>query len=60
MFDDDAVAPDHKARTMGLIAQFKREITRLENRLSSAVKLTRLRGQKVVNERAGKSRMTTS
>jgi hypothetical protein len=32
MFDDDAVAPDHKARTMGLIAQFKREITSLENR----------------------------
>lgn len=27
MFDDDAVVPDHKARTMGLIKQFKREIT---------------------------------
>jgi hypothetical protein len=26
MFDDDAVSPDHKARTMGLIKQFKREI----------------------------------
>ena len=50
MFDDDAIAPDHKARTMGLIAQFKREITAIENRLSSAVKLTRMRGQKVVNE----------
>lgn len=50
MFDDDAIAPDHKARTMGLIVQFKREITAIENRLSSAVKLTRMRGQKVVNE----------
>ena len=50
MFDDDAIAPDHKARTMGLIAQFKREITAIENRLSSAVHLTRMRGQKVVNE----------
>ncbi len=50
MFDDDAIAPDHKARTMGLIVQFKREITAIENRLSSAVNLTRMRGQKVVNE----------
>ena len=50
MFDDDAIAPDHKARTMGLIAQFKREITAIENRLSSAVNLTRMRGQKVVSE----------
>ncbi|MDA8258757.1 MAG: conjugal transfer protein TrbE, partial [Betaproteobacteria bacterium] len=50
MFDDDAVAPDHTARTTGLIAQFKREITSLESRLSSAVKMTRLRGQKVVSE----------
>lgn len=50
MFDDDAVIPDHKARTMGLIRQFTREITSIESRLSSAVKLTRLRGQKVVTE----------
>lgn len=50
MFDDDAIAPNHKARTMGLIAQFKREIAAIENRLSSAVKLTRMRAQKVVNE----------
>lgn len=47
MFDDDAVAPDHTARTTGLIAQFKREITSLESRLSSALKMTRLRGQKI-------------
>jgi len=50
MFDDDAIAPDHKARTTGLIEQFKREIIAIENRLSSAVKLMRMRGQKVVNE----------
>lgn len=50
MFDDDAIAPDHKARTMGLIEQFKREIAAIENRLSSAVGLTRMRGQQVVHE----------
>lgn len=50
MFDDDAIVPDHKARTVGLIKQFKREVTSIESRLSSAVKMTRLRGQKVVTE----------
>ena len=50
MFDDDAATPDHTARTTNLIKQFKRDINSLESRLSSAVKLTRLRGQKVVLE----------
>ncbi len=50
MFDDEAVAPDHRARTQGLIDNFKRECVAIESRLSSAVKLTRLRGQKVVQE----------
>ena len=50
MFDDDAIAPDHKARTKGLIEQFKREARNIEGRLSSAVKLTRLKGQKMTNE----------
>ncbi|WP_039816523.1 VirB4 family type IV secretion/conjugal transfer ATPase [Xanthomonas arboricola] len=50
MFDDDAVAPDHTARTVGLIKQFKREIRSLESRLSSAVKLTRLQGHKIATE----------
>ena len=50
MFDDEAKAPDHKARTRGLIDYFKRECANIESRLSSAVKLSRLRGQKVVNE----------
>jgi type IV secretion system protein TrbE len=50
MFDDDAVAPNHKARTQGLIDHFKRECLSIESRLSSAVKLDRLRAQKVTNE----------
>lgn len=50
MFDDEAVSPDHKARTTALIKQFKREVKNIEGRLSSAVKLTRLKGQKIANE----------
>ncbi|KGP23808.1 conjugal transfer protein TrbE [Xanthomonas citri pv. fuscans] len=50
MFDDDADAPDRKARTHGLITHFKRDVRSIESRLSSAVDLTRLRGHKVVNE----------
>jgi len=50
MFDDDAVAPDHKAQTQGLIDYFNRECLNIESRLSSAINLSRLRGQKMVNE----------
>lgn len=50
MFDDEAVAPDHRARTQGLIDTFKRECVTIESRMSAAVKLTRLRGQKVMLE----------
>lgn len=50
MFDDDAVTPDHTARTVGLIDQFKREIRSLESRMSSAVQLTRLCGHKIATE----------
>lgn len=50
MFDDDVAPPDHKSRTRGLIDQFKREISALENRLSGAVNLTRLRGRRVTTE----------
>lgn len=50
MFDDNTPTPGHKARTMSLIEQFKREIVNIEGRLSAAVKLTRLHGQKIVNE----------
>jgi len=50
MFDDEAVAPDHKARTHALIDTFKRECMTIESRLSAAVKLTRLRGHRIVQE----------
>jgi type IV secretion system protein VirB4 len=50
MFDDDAVAPDRNAQTHGLIGRFKQECLSIESRLSSAVKLSRLCGTKVVNE----------
>lgn len=54
MFDDDATTPGQKARTKGLIDQFKREISSIENRLSVAVKLTRLCGKKIVHEDGAK------
>lgn len=50
MFDDDEVAPDTRARTLGLVETFKREVTNIESRLSSAVKLHRLTGHKIVHE----------
>jgi type IV secretion/conjugal transfer VirB4 family ATPase len=50
MFDDDAVAPDHSARTHGLIDHFNRECANIESRLSPAVKLSRLRGHKALQE----------
>ena len=50
LFDDETEVADPKAGTRGLIEQFKREVLSLESRLSAAVKLTRLRGQPIVNE----------
>ena len=50
MFDDDTVAPNHKARTEDLISHFKRECLNIESHLSAAVKLNRLCSQKVVSE----------
>ncbi len=50
MFDDDVKMPSSRARTKGLIEQFKREIATIESRLSIAVKLIRLRGHKVIQE----------
>ena len=50
MFDDDVKLPSSKARTRGLVDQFKREIATIESRLSTAVKLIRLRGHKVAQE----------
>jgi len=50
MFDDDAKVPGNKARTQGLIDFFKRECATIESRLASAIKLQRLRGNKVMSE----------
>ena len=50
MFDDDAPTLNSKARTHGLITSFKREIASIESRLSSALKLQRLRGHPQVAE----------
>ena len=50
MFDDDAKTPGNKDRTQGLIDFFKRECATLESRLASAIKLQRLRGNKVMSE----------
>lgn len=55
MFDDDVVAPNRTARTQGLIDYFKRECVNIESRLSSAVKLTRLKGTKVEQEDGSKA-----
>ncbi len=50
MFEDDAVAPDHTARTRHLIASFQRDCAGIESRLSSALKLQRLRGEQAAQE----------
>jgi type IV secretion/conjugal transfer VirB4 family ATPase len=50
MFDDDSEPPDHKARTRNLIETFKRDCLTIESRLSSAVKLERLQGRRIVTE----------
>jgi type IV secretion/conjugal transfer VirB4 family ATPase len=50
MFDDDAKTPASQARTQGLIDFFKRECAAIESRLTSAIKLQRLRGNKVMSE----------
>lgn len=47
MIDDDAERQDETARTIALIEQFKNAVANLESDLSSALKLTRLRGHKV-------------
>ncbi|WP_426107817.1 VirB4 family type IV secretion/conjugal transfer ATPase [Massilia sp. TSP1-1-2] len=50
MFDDETEVRNHRTRTRGLIDAFKRDCTNIESRMSGAVKTTRLRGQKVVQE----------
>ncbi|MBY0239455.1 MAG: conjugal transfer protein TrbE, partial [Burkholderiaceae bacterium] len=50
MFDDEAQAPDHKARTYNLIDHFKRECQNIESKLSATLTLERLNGQRIQNE----------
>jgi type IV secretion/conjugal transfer VirB4 family ATPase len=50
MFSDDTDKPNNKARTHHLIEFFKREVNNIQSRMSSAVSLERLRGQKILNE----------
>ncbi|GGE90433.1 VirB4 family type IV secretion/conjugal transfer ATPase [Massilia psychrophila] len=50
MFHDEAAALDHKARTHSLINAFNRDCRTIESRLTAAVKVTRLRAQKVMQE----------
>lgn len=50
MFDDETNKPTRKARTRGLIENFKRECRNIESRLSTCVKLHRLQGHKVIQE----------
>lgn len=50
MFDDDLDKPTKKRRTTNLIDTFKREIANFEGRMSSAVLMEPLLGQKVQNE----------
>jgi type IV secretion/conjugal transfer VirB4 family ATPase len=50
MFEDDATVPDHKARTRHLITSFQRDCAGIESRLSSALRLQRLRGEQIVQE----------
>ena len=50
MFDDEAKTPDKKTQTKNLVTHFQRECANIESRLSSAVTLTRLKGNKITNE----------
>lgn len=50
MFDDETEVQHHRSRTQSLIDAFKRDCTNIESRMSEAVKTTRLRGQKIVQE----------
>lgn len=50
MFDDDSVDDASRSRSHELIDQFKREIKNIESRLSVAIELTRLKGEKVLDD----------
>ena len=50
MFEDESESPNNQSYTKDLIENFKRECLTIENRISSAIKLTRLKGNKLVTE----------
>jgi type IV secretion/conjugal transfer VirB4 family ATPase len=50
MFDDDREAPDKKAHTYGLLESFRRECANFESRLSTVLRLERLKGHPFLNE----------
>lgn len=50
MFDDDTPTLNKSARTQSLIDQFKRDVDGIENRMSAAFKMERLKAEKVTNE----------
>jgi type IV secretion system protein VirB4 len=50
LFDDDSEPPNQKQQTHNLIDQFERECGNLEDRLSSALKLHRLKSTEAVQE----------
>jgi type IV secretory pathway VirB4 component len=50
MFEDDARSPDNRTHTRDLLGHFIHECHNIETRLSSALKLTRLKGHKITTE----------
>ena len=50
MFEDESEPTNNQSYTKDLIENFKRECLNIENRISSAIKLTRLKGNQMVTE----------
>lgn len=50
MFDDDVATLDNKERTRDMISTFDRACAGIESRLSSALRVERLRGEKLTQE----------
>ena len=54
MFDDDQEVEGHTERTLSSIEHFKREVASFESRMSSTLRMTRLRGHSSVTEEGAK------
>jgi len=50
MFEDESDSPNNHSYTQDLIENFKRECLNIENRISSAIQLNRLKGNPIVTE----------